>query len=164
MRFLCHLTTIQACDRRKQRGFFIGPALGSIIIVIIVSAFAFGIYRYISNSYSVLIENTNLMSIVSAAKSLKSGGSYADVDNAALQRMRTFGSMTGAAPGGTVRHRWNGTVVVTGTTSQLEIQYNDVPASACEQLLARATESGEFAAPLPTCNASGDSDLTFVAY
>ncbi len=147
-----------------QRGMFTMGAMGSVALVALALAATYGIYRYITNSYSVMIESTNLISIVGGAKSLKSNGSYAAVDNAALQRIRAFGNMTGAQPGGTVRNRWSGTVVVTGTASQLEIQYNDVPDSACDRFLARATDSGEFAAPLPTCAATGDSDLTFIAY
>ena len=147
-----------------QRGMFSLGALGSVALVALALAATYGIYRYISNSYSVTVESTHLMSIVSGAKSLKANGSYASVDNAALQRIRAFGNMTGAQIGGTVRHGWSGTVVVTGTASQLEIEYNDVPDTACDRFLSRATDSGEFAAPLPTCSATGNSDLTFIAY
>ena len=147
-----------------QRGMFTLPAMGSIALVALALAATYGIYRYITNSYSVTIESTNLMSIVSGAKSLKTNGSYASVDNAALQRIRAFGNMTGGQSGGTVRNGWSGTVVVSGTASQLEIQYNGIPDTACDRFLARATDSGEFAAPLPTCAATGNSDLTFIAY
>ena len=148
----------------RQRGFFVAPLLISVAVVLALAGAAYGIYQYASNVYTTNIENSNLMSIVSAAKSLKSGGSYTSVDNAALQRIKAFGGMTGAAVGGTVRNRWNGTVVVTGTASQLEIVYNGVPTSACDRFLTMATNSGEFAAPLPTCSATAASDLTFIAY
>lgn len=147
-----------------QRGMFTMGALGSVALVILAVAATYGIYRYITNSYSVMIESSNLMSIVSGAKSLKTNGSYASVDNETLQRIRAFNNMTGGQIGGTVRNHWSGTVVVSGTTSQLEIQYNGIPDTACDRLLARATDSGEFATPLPTCAESGDSDLTFIAY
>lgn len=162
LRSLLRLTTTHASP--TQRGFVIGPMLGMIAIVLIASLATYGIFRYISNSFTVTIENTNLLAIVSGAKSLKSGGSYANVDTAALQRIDAFGSMTGAAPGGTVRNKWNGTVEVTGTASQLSIDYNGVPASACERFVVVAMESGEFAEPAPTCADDADSDLTFVAY
>jgi len=163
MNFLHFLVQRKSCVN-TQRGMFTMGAMGSVALIVLALAATYGIYRYITNSYSVMIESTNLMSIVSGAKSLKTNGSYASVDNAALQRIRAFGNMTGGQTGGTVRNRWSGTVVVSGTASQLEIQYNDVPASACDRFLARATDSGEFATPLPTCAESGNSDLTFIAY
>lgn len=138
--------------------------LGAVAVIAAVALAGYGIFRYINNSFTIRIENTNLVAIVTGAKSLKSGGSYANVDNAALQRIQAFGSMTGAASGGTVRNRWNGTVEVTGTASQLDIVYNGVPESVCDQFVIAAMESGEFADPAPTCNEGAVSNLTFVAY
>ena len=60
-----------------QRGMFTMGAMGSVALVALALAATYGIYRYITNSYSVMIESTNLMSIVSGAKSLKTNGSYA---------------------------------------------------------------------------------------
>lgn len=148
----------------REHGFVIGPLLGLVAVMLIVAMAGYGIFRYISNSFTVTIENTNLMAIVSGAKSLKSAGSYASVDNAALQRIQAFGSMTGAAPGGTVRNRWNGTVVVTGAADGLTIAYNGVPSAACERFVVAAMESGEFAEPAPVCGDDGTSDVTFTAY
>lgn len=150
--------------KQRQRGFFISPALGGVILIALIAVAVFGLFRYLNNSSVMYIENNNLMAMVNGARQLKIGGSYANVDNAALQRIQAFGSMTGSAPGGTVRNSWNGTVVVTGSANQLQIQYNGVPESACDGFLARAANSGEFAQPLPTCSASGNSDLTFVVY
>ncbi|AEC18865.1 hypothetical protein PT7_0325 [Pusillimonas sp. T7-7] len=124
----------------------------------------YGIYQYINSGTNVTVESTNLMMVTSGAKSLKSGGSYANVDNPALQRIKAFGNMTGSAPGGTVRHGWGGTVVVTGTASQLEIAYNAVPSDACDRFVVTAMNTGEFVEPAPTCSDTGASDLTFVAY
>ncbi len=164
MKVLHHLTPRNQSQQSLQRGFYIGPAIATIFIVLVVSLASYGIFQYIKNTYTVYIENTNLMAVVSGAKSLKTGGSYANVDNAALQRIKAFGSMTGSSPGGTVRNSWDGTVVVSGTVSQLSIQYNGVAASACDSFLAKAASTGEFAAPLPTCNESTAADLTFIAY
>lgn len=151
-------------SKLKQGGFFISPALAAIVLVAAISIAVFGIFRYLNNSTSMYVENNNLMTIVNGARQLKSGGSYANVNNAALQRIQAFGSMTGSTPGGTVRNGWNGTVVVNGSASELQIQYNGVPESACDGFLARAKDSGEFASPLPTCSTTGSSDLTFIAY
>ncbi|SHI11511.1 type 4 pilus major pilin [Pollutimonas bauzanensis] len=162
---ISHYLMQQQARRKFQRGFYIGPALGTIAIVVLVSLFVYGVFQYISASLRGTIESNNLMAIVSGAKSLKSGGSYANVDNAVLQRIKAFGNMTGSTPGGTVRNGWGGTVVVTGSASQLEIRYSGVPTSACERFLASAKDSGEFAADsLPTCSESDASDLTFIAY
>lgn len=147
-----------------QRGFWIGPMVGSILVFIVVSGIIYGIVRSSRGSVDTILESKSLLSVVSGARMLKSGGSFAAVDNTALQRVNAFGNMTGSAAGGTVRNGWGGTVVVTGTTSQLEVQWNAVPAKACDAFLASAKESGEFATPLPTCAESGDSDLTFIAY
>lgn len=151
-------------NRDKQRGFYIAPALATVVIVGLISVAVYGIFRYINDSFTVTIENKNLMSIVSGARSLKQAGSYVNVDNPALQRIQAFGNMTGSATGGTVRNRWGGTVDVTGTASELQIQYNGVPANACQRFLISAADSGEFATPLPTCNDTGTTDLTFVVY
>lgn len=150
--------------RSNERGFVILPMLGMVAVIAMVAVAGYGIFRYINNSFTVRIEQTNLTAIVTGAKSLKSSGSYANVDNSALQRIQAFGSMTGSAVGGTVRNRWNGTVEVTGTASQLTVVYNNVPSSVCDQFVIGAMESGEFADPAPTCNEDEATDLTFVAY
>ena len=89
MNFLQFLVQRKSCVN-AQRGMFTMGAMGSVALIVLALAATYGIYRYITNSYSVMIESTNLMSIVSGAKSLKTNGSYASVDNAALQRIRAF--------------------------------------------------------------------------
>ena len=150
--------------KNRQRGMSVSSVMFGLIIVAALTLALWGYFKYMKSGTSVQIETNNLMMIVSGSKSLKSGGSYANVDNAALQRMQAFGSMTGGDPGGTVRNGWNGTVVVTGTASQLQIAYNGVPTSACDRLVATAMASGEFAEPAPSCSDAAASDLNFVAY
>lgn len=161
------LINLQKSDQKRlerQRGIWLSPGLLAFAIIAAISVAAFGIYSYLNSSTSVQVEGTNLVMITSGAKSLKSGGSYANVDNAALQRIKAFGNMTGAAPGGTVRNGWNGTVVVTGTASDLTIAYNSVPVASCDLFVTAAMETGEFAEPAPTCSNDEPSNLTFTAY
>ncbi|TFL14080.1 hypothetical protein CSC67_07900 [Pusillimonas caeni] len=163
-KLLCHFLGPTRGGKQRERGMSVSSVMFGLIIVAAISLALWGYFKYMKSGTSVQIETNNLMMIASASKSLKSGGSYASVNNAALQRMQAFGSMTGADPGGTVRNGWNGTVVVTGTASELQIAYNGVPTSACDRFVTAAMATGEFAEPVPSCSNAGASDLSFVAY
>ncbi|WP_081627092.1 type 4 pilus major pilin [Bordetella sp. FB-8] len=148
-----------------QRGFWIGPALGTLAVVLVLVVFGSGIFRFLSNQYTIYTEFNNLKSVVTGADALELGGSYASVNNAALQTSEAFGNMTGAAVGGTVINKWGGPVTVTGTASNVQITWGAVPPSACSGFLARAADSKLFdTASMPTCNGTGNTDLTFTHY
>ncbi|WP_019939855.1 type 4 pilus major pilin [Bordetella sp. FB-8] len=151
--------------RHNERGFFIGPALGAVAVVLLTFVVVWGIYRFINNQLSIYIESNNLQAIVQGADSLSQGGSYANVSNTTLQTIQAFGNMTGAAVGGTVMNKWGGAVTVTGSASNVLIEYDNVPAYACQGFLNRAADSNKFdSASMPTCNSSGTSNLTFTHY
>lgn len=159
-----NLPVIDNAGAKKERGGSVISMLAWLAIVGVIGASIWGMYRYVNKAATVRVELTNLTSIVSGARQLKSAGSYANVDNAALQRIQAFGNMTGSGVGGTVRHAWNGTVEVTGSASALTIKYNGVPESVCDQFVIGAMGTGDFSEPGPTCNESGNTDLTFTAY
>ncbi|WP_454688241.1 type 4 pilus major pilin [Achromobacter aloeverae] len=147
----------------RQRGFNLTGILPYLVVAGILALAIWGIFRFAMGTAQYQIEGRNATSIVTAARSLKVGGSYANVDNAAVQRVKGFGNMTGSASGGTVKNGWGGTVVVSGTVDTLTLQYNGVPEDACDRFIASMTDSGMFTDPLPTCNTSGSSDLSFTA-
>lgn len=151
--------------RQSERGFFIGPALGAVAVVLITFVVVWGIYRFINNQLSVYIESNNLQAMVQGADSLAQGGSFANVNNTALQTIQAFGNMTGAAVGGTVMNKWGGPVVATGSASNVTFEYDNVPAYACQGFLNRAIESNKFdSASMPTCNNGGTSNLVFTHF
>lgn len=150
---------------RAQGGFWIGPALGTLAVVLALVVFGSGIFRFLSNQYTIYTEVNNLKSVVAGADSLEQGGSFATVNNAALQKAEAFGNMTGAAVGGTVINKWGGAVTVTGTASNVQITWGAVPPNACSGFLTRASDSKLFdAASMPTCNGTSNTDLTFTHY
>ena len=126
----------------KQAGFSLAEVALVLVIVGIVFVGALSAFRSSSNSSDIQMEAQNFASIVATARGLRQNGSYAAVTNAALQRVSGFGNMSGSATGGTVRHRWGGTVVATGTASSLTITYADVPTAACDRFLNMVRDSG----------------------
>lgn len=160
-----HLETAIPRKLRRRRGAGgLGDVLLGIVIVAVAYGASLGLNRTAGGMSDTQIEAQNLTGIVASVRSLRENGSYAGIDNAAIQRIQGFGNMIGSAVGGTVRNRWNGLVTVSGTASDFSVTTADVPASACPKLLIAAKESGDFVTPYPTCAATGASTLTFKGY
>jgi len=153
---------------RKLRRRFGAAGLADIVLGLVLIGIAYaaalGMNRTAGGLSANQIEAQNLTGIVASVRSLRENGSYAGIDNAAVQRIQGFGNMIGSAVGGTVRNKWNGLVTVTGTVNDFSIIYAGVPASACPKFLIAAKESGDLVEPYPTCAATGDSSLTFKGY
>lgn len=145
----------------KQAGF----TLTEIMYVLLIMGAAYLAYsgwnKNASSKNDLIAEQSNFTAIVTAARGLRSAGSYASVTTAELQRVNAFAAMTGSGVGQTPRSRWGGTVTVVGSAEQFVITYADVPATACSPYVNGIRESGMIVEPAPEC--SGDtSTLAFI--
>ncbi|WP_241136342.1 type 4 pilus major pilin [Achromobacter insuavis] len=116
---------------RKQRGDQLVTYLLAGALIAMALAYAFSKYFVESNASKIEGEVSNIVTLWKSVSTLRDVDGFASVNTAKLQAAKAIPAAMSGARSGTLMHKWNGTVTITGTESDFAIRYQDVPADAC---------------------------------
>lgn len=160
----------------KQKGMTLIEMLVVLIVIIIIIAAASSRIGGIFGKNDISEEVTNLNTLVTATKTLRSKGGYgASGTNLVPTLIASDGVPKGmTVTGGVIKNSWGGTITVVSTGSGFTMVEPSVPKAACIELAnsvsrggamttkvnATAAVTGEIAKPAATTSCSSDTSNT----
>lgn len=125
----------------RQAGMTLIEVLTSLAIFALVVGGAIALYGSASSSQSTTQFTSDLNSIRTATKSVYFGqGGYGTASLGEVlisgKKVPTTMAITGTAPNRAINHSLNGTVTVTGATSQFTVAVSNIPTAVCQGLAA----------------------------